>query len=88
MSLLYSQKNRNPVEFLYQGIVGVGAKILTNQQKHTIATKINFKVNIQNPQTSPLSIIGYLLRNSFIQALLPNKVACISRLNGSIVKSP
>lgn len=88
MSLLYSQKNRNPVEFLYQGIVEVGAKILTDQQKHTIAIKINFKGNIQNPQTSTLSIIRYLLRNAFIQALSPNKVACISRLNGSIINSP
>lgn len=71
LSILDPKKERNPIKFIHKGIVEVGANILTNQKKQTIATKINFKGNINNPKTSTLSIIGYLLRNAFIQALLP-----------------
>jgi hypothetical protein len=61
----------NPLQFLYKGVLAVTAKIVTNPKKHTIATKIKIDGEIKDPETHILSIIGYLFRNAFIQALLP-----------------
>lgn len=71
LKIFSPKKSKNPIEFLYKGFLEVGSKIVTNQKKHTIATKIKIKGNIDNPKTSTLSIIGYILRHAFIQALLP-----------------
>ncbi|MBA2648005.1 MAG: DUF748 domain-containing protein [Legionella sp.] len=65
------EKKPNPIEFLYKGVMEVGAKIMTNPIKKTIATKIKISGDIENPKTSFLSIVGFLLRNAFIEALLP-----------------
>ena len=65
------EKKFNPVKVVYEGVIAVTAKILTNPKKHTIATKINIDGDIENPNTHLFSIIGYLFRNAFIQALLP-----------------
>ncbi len=64
-------KNTNPIESLYNGAVQLIAKILENPKQKTVATKIMISGNINNPDTSLFSIIGYLLRHAFIQALLP-----------------
>ncbi|MBA2709604.1 MAG: DUF748 domain-containing protein [Tatlockia sp.] len=65
------EKTKSPIEFLYKGVLEIGSKILTNHEKKTIATKVKIEGEIDDPDTSALSIIGYLLRNAFIQALLP-----------------
>jgi hypothetical protein len=60
-----------PMGVLYNGVASVVAKVLENPEKKTIATKINIQGRIDDPDTSILSIIGYLLRHAFIRALLP-----------------
>jgi hypothetical protein len=61
----------NPIETIYETLVAGAAKILENQDTKTIATKINLSGRVDDPDTSILSIIGYLLRHAFLQALLP-----------------
>jgi hypothetical protein len=64
-------KDSNPLQVVYDGAAAVVATIVKNQKKDTIATKINIQGNIDDPNESILSIIGYLLRHAFIQALVP-----------------
>jgi hypothetical protein len=64
-------KKESPLGVIYNGIAAVAAKIVENPQKKTIATKINIEGRIDDPNTSILSIIGYLLHHAFIHALLP-----------------
>lgn len=56
---------------LINAVAKVTAKILENPKNKTIATKINISGSIDDPDTSTLSIILYLLKHAFIQALLP-----------------
>jgi hypothetical protein len=64
-------KDSSPLDKLWDGAASVVASILKNGDKQTIATKINLHGNINDPNTSIFSIIGYMIRHSFIQALLP-----------------
>lgn len=71
LKILAPHEHVGPIEFLYKGLLEMGSKVITNSQKRTIATKISIEGDIEEPDTSLLSIIGYLLRHAFIQALLP-----------------
>ncbi|STY28622.1 Uncharacterized protein involved in outer membrane biogenesis [Legionella wadsworthii] len=71
LKILNPKEQLNPVEFLYKGALEIGAKIFTNHNKKTLATKIKIEGNIEDPKTSILSIIGYVFKHAFIQALLP-----------------
>lgn len=71
LKILDLKSHPNPIEFLYKGVLEIGSKILTNQKTKNIATKIKIQGSIEDPDTSIFSIIGYILRNAFIQALLP-----------------
>ncbi len=71
LKILNPEEKINPVKFLYKGIVAITAKLVTNHKKHTLATKIKIDGEIADPETHVLSIIGYVLRHAFIQALLP-----------------
>jgi hypothetical protein len=62
----------NPFQAVYNGAAAVVAKIIENHQKHTIATQVNISGNVNHPNDSILSIIGYMLRHAFIQALIPS----------------
>jgi hypothetical protein len=61
----------NPIHAIYNGAVAVVAKVLENSKKKTIATDIKIEGNINDSEKSTWSIIYYLLRHAFIQALLP-----------------
>lgn len=71
LKVMKAEKKLNPLKFLYKGVIAVTAKIVTNPKEHTIATKIKFEGEIKDPETHIFSVVGYLLRNAFIQALLP-----------------
>lgn len=71
LKIINPKEPMGPVEALYKGALEIVAKVLTNSETKTIATKINLSGNVDDPDTSTLSIVGYLLRHSFIHALLP-----------------
>jgi hypothetical protein len=64
-------KNSGPLDVLWDGAASVVAGILKNPDEKTIATKVNIEGRIDDPNTSIFSIIGYMIRHAFIQALLP-----------------
>lgn len=64
-------KNESPIGGIVNGIATVAAKILQDSKTKTIATKINLSGSINDPDSSILSIIGYLIQHGFIRSLLP-----------------
>lgn len=71
LEVVDTKSNDSPIEALYKGALQVIAKVLENPDKKSVATKINIKGNIDNPDTSIWSIVSNLLHHAFIQALLP-----------------
>ena len=72
LQVIEQDKNdMSPIEALYKNAVQVVAKILENPKTKKVATKININGDIDDPDIDILSIISNLLRNAFIQALLP-----------------
>lgn len=66
-----SNTKLNPLEHLYKGAAQLITAIVENPKHKTVATKIKLSGNINNPNVNLFSVIGYLLRHAFIQALLP-----------------
>lgn len=56
---------------LYEGLVGAVGTVLTNPRKEQIATKVELKGNLSDPSTGVIYAVIQLLRNAFIQALIP-----------------
>lgn len=71
LKIFNPQEKINPIKFVYKGLVAITAKLVTNSKKHTLATKIYIDGEIDDPETHVFSIIGYVLKHAFIQALLP-----------------
>lgn len=60
-----------PPQKLYKTIVAGVAKILENRETKAVATKVTIAGNINNPDMSMWTLVINLLRNAFLQALLP-----------------
>ena len=56
---------------VWESIISVAGVILKNQRKDQIATKIRMEGNYHDPKTNTLDAIWEILRNAFIQALMP-----------------
>lgn len=65
-------KNDSFLQKVWESMVGGAAKVLENPKKDQIATKINFKGTIEDPQTNTLEVILILLQNAFVEALRPS----------------
>ena len=59
------------VKKLYERIVTGISKVLKNRPREEVATKVDVQGRIDQPQTSTIEAIGNLLRNAFIEAILP-----------------
>lgn len=57
---------------LWEGLVGGVSKILENRKKDQIATKVPIEGNFAGAETNITETIWELLRNAFIQALMPS----------------
>ncbi|PZF71274.1 DUF748 domain-containing protein [Taibaiella soli] len=71
---VYGPQDRSK-SFLQQAwevIIGTAAKVLTNQRKDQIATKVEIEGRFHEEHTDVLEAIFQLLRNAFIQALMPS----------------
>jgi uncharacterized protein YhdP len=68
----WKEDKKKPLKLIWESLVGAVAWILTNHKKDQIATKATFEGRLDDPDISVLSIIGQLLRNAFIQALVPS----------------
>jgi hypothetical protein len=56
---------------LYQGAVGIAAKILKNRPRKEVATVVTITGRAGQPVYSMWSAVGHLLQNAFIKAILP-----------------
>ena len=56
---------------LYQGAVGLAAKILKNRPRKEVATVVTITGRADQPIYSMWSAAGHLLQNAFIKAILP-----------------
>lgn len=64
-------KNDSFFHKIYEGIVGTAGAILTNPKKDQVATKVELKGKLDDVKTSSIYAVLQLLRNAFIQALVP-----------------
>jgi hypothetical protein len=67
-------KDKNDTFFhkIWEYIVGAVGVIFKNQKEDQLASKIRIEGDFSNPQTYTLDAIFEVLRNAFIQALLPS----------------
>ncbi len=64
-------KNDSFFHKIYEGIVGTAGAILTNPKKDQVATKVELKGKLSDVKSSTIYAIIQLLRNAFIQAIVP-----------------
>jgi len=57
---------------VWESVVGAAAFVFKNQKKDLLATKVTIKGNFKDPQTKTLDAVWEILRNAFIQALMPS----------------
>jgi hypothetical protein len=56
---------------LYEGLVGIAAKILKNRPRAEVATVVPITGQVDRPQVDIWAAVGGLLRNAFLSAILP-----------------
>ena len=76
-------QQKNPIEFIWQGIVGIATQVFKNQQRDQFGTMIPFHGDIADPQTNILTVVGNVLQNAFIRAYLPRFEAGTPDINGA-----
>ena len=62
----------NVFQKMWEGFVGTVGEVFQNQPKDQVATKIQFKGSLKNPDTDLWNAIYNVLENAFIQALQPS----------------
>lgn len=73
LDVLGPEDNRdNFFHKIWEGLVGLAANVLENPKKDQVATKIPIEGDINGGRTDILDTIFSLLRNAFIQALVPS----------------
>ena len=65
-------KKDNFFQKIWEGIVGGAGQVLRNQKKDQVATKVPLEGNYKTPKVYTVEAIWQVLRNAFIQALLPS----------------
>jgi hypothetical protein len=66
-----SEDAKNPFKLVWQALVAGVAAIFTNQSTDVIGTTIPLSGTFENKSIDILSTLGGILKNAFIQALLP-----------------
>jgi hypothetical protein len=56
---------------LYEGLVNIAGKILKNRARGEVATVVTLGGRVDQPQFSQWQVVGRLLQNAFVKAILP-----------------
>lgn len=64
--------NDNIFNRIYEHMIGAAGVILRNQKKQQVATKIELSGRLDDPESSTIDAVWEVLRNAFIQALMPS----------------
>ena len=75
-------KDKPPLKKLYERVVGGVAKLLQNRQHEEVATKADISGPVDNPKSSAWQVIGKLIENAFIRAILPGFDREVAALTG------
>lgn len=65
-------KSQGFIHQMYEMMVGGTAQLLENRSHNEVATRADISGAVGNPETSTWQIIGKLLSNAFLKAILPN----------------
>jgi hypothetical protein len=79
-------KNKGVFHRMYEGIVGGLAHLLENKNRE-VATVASLAGPIENPKSSTLEIIGGLLRNAFVRAILPGFLGGAAEASPRVAKN-
>lgn len=60
------------IQKAWESIVGTVGAVFKNQKKDQLASKIPIEGSFKNPKTKTMYAVGEVLRNAFIQALMPS----------------
>lgn len=71
---------------IWEGIVQVAAKVLENPKEKRVATRVPISGRFDKAEPDLWAAVGALLRNAFIQALVPGIEGSIGLPNGSLAK--
>jgi hypothetical protein len=64
-------RDDNVLRKLWENVAGSVAEVFENQSKDQVATKVQLRGNIENPQSSIIETLAQVLQNAFVQALQP-----------------
>ncbi len=64
-------RKKNPLQGIWQAVVGTVTTAFKNQPKDRLALKVPISGSFTNTDVHVLTAVGTLLRNAFIQALVP-----------------
>jgi len=56
---------------LYEGVVGIGAKVLKNRLRGEVATVVPISGRVDSPKVARWETVGRLLENAFLQPIAP-----------------
>jgi hypothetical protein len=56
---------------LYEGVVGIGAKVLKNRLRGEVATVIPISGRVDRPEVARWETVGRLLQNAFLKPIVP-----------------
>jgi hypothetical protein len=56
---------------LYEGLVGLGAKVLKNRPRGEVATVVPISGRVDRPQIGRWEMVGRLLQNAFLRPITP-----------------
>jgi hypothetical protein len=65
------EEHENVFEFLWESVAGLVTEILENQPRDQVATRVPFSGNFKDPNADIWVTIAMLIRNAFIDALIP-----------------
>ena len=76
-------RNKSVFKKVYESVVDVASTILTNRKKDQVATNATIEGPVGNARSSLFDILGGLLENAFIRAILPGFDRQVGTLKGA-----
>jgi hypothetical protein len=67
----WKEDKEDPARLLWESIVGAVTGLFTNKEKDRLATKIPLSGSFDDPSPDVWVTVANLLRNAFIQAIMP-----------------
>ena len=61
-----------PLKLMWEAVVAGVTEILENQPKDQVATQVPISGSFENPEAGIRPLVGFLLRNAFLQSLRPS----------------